>query len=90
MKSNQIKRANLTSTVGAGVLGAGIGLLFNQYLAAYAIAILVLGLFTHSWGMYHSHRLQAAEPNPRWTEWLYWACWISLAPLLVFVVAGSF
>jgi len=41
----RIKKAELLSSLGAGVLGAGIALLLPNQLAPYAISILLLGLF---------------------------------------------
>lgn len=87
--NEQIKRADLTSSLGAGILGGGIALLLSQFLLAYAVPILLLGLLTHTWGMYHKHRLQsdAAAARIRWAEWAYWACWIGLAGLALFILS---
>ncbi len=86
--NEQVKRAELTSSVGAGILGGGITLLLSEFLLAYALPILLLGLLTHTWGMYHKHRLQAdsTAPRIRWAEWAYWACWIALVGLGVYIV----
>lgn len=46
----QIKRIDLASTGGAGILGAGLGLLLGEYLdgaGAYAIALIAVGLVLH-------------------------------------------
>ena len=80
-------RAELTSTAGAGVLGAGVGLLFDRVLRPHALAILAIGLLTHGWGMYDKHRSEtAAGPmQPRWTRWMYWFCWLAMLGLVVYI-----
>jgi hypothetical protein len=83
-----LKRAETTSSVGAGVLGAGIGLVLVDLLAGYALPILGIGLVMHAWGMYDRHRLEARSnlPQPWWATLFYWACWIVLVGLIVYVV----
>lgn len=90
--NEQIKRAELTSSVGAGILGGGIALLFGLVLAPYTVPILLLGLVMHSWGMYHKHRLVSDSDSPRikWAEWAYVVCWIGLAGLAIYIVFSSF
>ncbi len=65
----KLKRAELTSTIGAGVLGAGLALLFEPALRPHTLPILLLGLVSHSWGMYHKHFLEARSEAPS----LWWA-----------------
>jgi hypothetical protein len=83
----RLKRAELTSTVGAGVLGAGLGLLLDQTLRPHVVAILLVGLLMHGWGMYDKHQLESSIGTavPRWTEWLYWGCWLGLLGLGVYI-----
>ena len=86
--SARMKRAETTSAIGAGVLGAGLALLFPDVLRSYAVPILVLGLVMHSWGMYDKHRLEAsAALRVWWVAALYWGCWVALLGLLVYVIA---
>ena len=84
----RIKRAELLSSVGAGVLGAGIALLLANILARYAVPILLLGLFAHAGGMFQKHRIEQHGENARvwWAEALYWLCWLALAALLLFIL----
>lgn len=86
------KRAELLSTVGAGVLGAGLALLIAEQLAPYAVAILIVGLAAHAWGMLWKHQLesQAATARLWWAELLYWSCWVALAVLVVVIAVRSF
>lgn len=81
------KRAELLSAVGAGVLGAGLALLFTEFLAPYAVAILVVGFLAHAWGMFQKHQLesQAQAVHLWWAEVLYWLCWVALAVLVVVI-----
>ena len=91
-RDEQIKRAELTSSIGAGILGGGLALLLYQLIQPYAIPILALGLLTHSWGMYHKHHLQSDSETTRiwWSERAYWACWIGLAGLVIYIVVATF
>lgn len=83
-----MKRAETTSSVGAGVLGAGVGLLAARWLQPIAVPILIAGLVMHAWGMYDKHRLEGGPSAARiwWVELLYWGCWAGLAALLGYVV----
>ena len=87
-----IKRADLLSSIGAGVLGAGIALLLGEAIVRYAIPILLLGLIAHSTGMFQKHRLERQEDSTRiwWAETLYWLCWLALVALLIFIIIGQF
>ena len=87
-----LKRAELLSAIGAGVLGAGIALLLPNLLVPYAIPILLLGLISHSVGMFQKHGLERQVEPVRvwWAEALYWFCWLALAALLVFIVIRQF
>jgi len=84
-----MKRAEKTSSIGAGVLGAGIGLMLADLLATDALPILAIGLVMHAWGMYDKHRLEALSNVPRvwWATAFYWVCWIALVALIIYVVA---
>lgn len=88
----RLKRAELLSSLGAGVLGAGIALLLPNQLAPYAIAILLLGLISHAVGMSQKHRLEQQGEARRvwWAEALYWLCWLGLAVLLLFIIIRQF
>lgn len=89
---SRVKKAELLSSLGAGVLGAGIALLLPTQLAPYAIPILLLGLISHSAGMFQKHGLEQQGEVVRvwWAEALYWMCWLGLAALLVFIVIRQF
>ena len=84
----RVKRAELLSSLGAGVLGAGIALMLPQLLAPYAVPILLLGLISHTVGMSQKHNLDQQGQNARlwWADALYWLCWLALAALFVFII----
>lgn len=85
---SRIKKAELLSSVGAGVLGAWIALLLAKFLMPYAIPILLIGLISHAAGMSRKHGLEQQSQSVRlgWAEALYWFCWLGLAALLLFIV----
>lgn len=89
---SHVKRAELLSSIGAGVLGAGIALLLANLLAPYAVPILLLGLISHAAGMFQKHRLEQQGEIVRvgWVETLYWFCWLGLAALLLFIIVCQF
>lgn len=81
------KKAELLSSVGAGVLGGGLALLLRQFLEPYAIAILGVGLIMHGWGMYSKRSLEdeTESHRARWEEVFYWGCWVALLTLAVYI-----
>lgn len=85
----RIKRAELLSSVGAGVLGAGIALLWADRLAGFASTILLLGLVSHAGGMFQKHGLEQGSPRVWWADALYRFCWIALAALALFVLVSQ-
>jgi hypothetical protein len=84
----RLKLAELTSGVGALVLGVGVGALFDEWFAPAATAILIGGVLAHGFGMWDKHRLESGAPggDARWVTALYWVCWLLLAGLLAFLV----
>ena len=85
-QASRLKRAELTSGVGALVLGTGLGALFARHLAPAAVALVAAGLLLHGWGMYDKHRLERGSGTApvRYATALYWLCWALLA------VAGGY
>jgi len=81
---NRLKLAELTSGLGALVLGVGIGALFPNWFAPAAGVIAFAGLFLHAFGMWDKHRLERAGhgASPRWAVALYWVCWLLLVAVL--------
>ncbi len=85
----RLRIAELTSGIGAVVLGLGGGALLASYLAPVAVLVLFAGVLLHSWGMFDKHRIEntAGAPPSWWVPALYWVCWAGLAALCVYVVA---
>jgi hypothetical protein len=85
----QLKLAEVTSGIGALVLGVGLGALFPQWFAPAAGLMALAGVVTHSYGMWEKHRLEAptgAAGGP-WAIALYWVCWLLLAAVVVVLLA---
>ena len=81
----RLTMAELTSGIGALVLGVGLGALFSKWFASAAGFIAVAGVATHGFGMWDKRRLEAqahAESAP-WVVALYWVCWLLLAAAVV-------
>jgi hypothetical protein len=85
---NRVKLAELTSGVGALVLGVGLGALWPRWFSAAAGVITIVGLCLHAFGMWDKHRLEAMAPaeSPVWIVRLYWVCWALLAAVLVMLM----
>lgn len=81
-----IRRAEILSTSGAAILGAGGALLLQRWLSPVAVPLLVLGVLSHGWAMYERRRLEshAGVTRARWEGPLYWLCWVSLALILLY------
>lgn len=86
---SRLRLADLTSSVGAGVLGIGVGALFGPKLAFLAIPVLLTGAAMHAVGMLDKHRLEGrlGVARPWWSTTLYWLCWLALAAI-AFAVVG--
>jgi len=85
---NRLKLAELTSGVGALVLGLGLGALFPQWFGRLAGAITVVGLSLHAFGMWDKHRVEGAirDRTRFWAAVLYWVCWLLLAGVLAMLL----
>jgi hypothetical protein len=85
----RIRVAELTSAIGAGVLGLGLGALLPSRIRALAMMIVAVGAALHAWGMTDKHRLEsgAGRQSVWWSTALYWTCWLLLTALAGWVVA---
>jgi hypothetical protein len=86
----RLEVAELTSGVGALVLGVGLGALFPQWFGPAAGVIALAGVVAHGFGMWDKHRLesQANAPREPWVTVLYWVCWLLLAGVVSFLIVG--
>lgn len=84
----RLKFAELTSGVGALVLGVGLGALFPHWFSSSAGLIVLAGVVTHAFGMWDKHHLeaQAHVETGRVVVALYWVCWLLLVGTVIFLV----
>ncbi|HKP96949.1 MAG TPA: hypothetical protein VJ385_14460 [Fibrobacteria bacterium] len=83
-KTSRERVAEVTASLGAGILGAGIGVLLEKYLGPMAIGLVALGGAMHAFGMWDMRRMEKTSgfaPRPVWSLTLYWICWLALAAL---------
>jgi hypothetical protein len=82
-----MKRLDILSGTGAGILGAALGLLFADWLKPFAVPALLIGIVVHGGAMYQKSRLeqQEGESLPGWAKTAELACWIMLAFLALFI-----
>jgi|SRR5215212_8335420 predicted MFS family arabinose efflux permease len=87
-RSGRLRVAELTSSVGALVLGIGLGVLLGNVLGGFGLPLLMAGALVHAWGMFDKRRLErsAGAPDVRWHVVTYWACWLLLALMALGVV----
>ena len=87
----RLKRAELTSSLGALVLGAGLGALAAPWLGGATVAVLLVGLAVHAWGMYDKHHLERGSEaaSVPFATALYWSCWVLIALLLAWLAARA-
>lgn len=88
----RLKSADLLSSTGALVLGIGLGAVLAAYIGRAALPVLLVGLFSHGWGMLQKRRLESGgDYRPAWWETtLYWGCWAALAALLLLIGIKAF
>jgi uncharacterized membrane protein YebE (DUF533 family) len=86
---NRLKVAELTSGIGALVLGIGLGAMFSRWVAPSAALIALAGLGAHAFGMWDKHRIEARQNGDAgWVVALYWLCWLLLVGVAVVLVAA--
>ena len=79
----------LLSSVGAGVIGFGAGILLARQVGEIGWWVLGLGVAMHVVGMVGKRRveqLQNYEPRV-WERLLYWGCWLMLAAAAAYALA---
>jgi hypothetical protein len=90
-RPDRLRLAELTSGIGAVVLGNRLGVLLADRLVGLGFAVLATGIAVHGWGMYDRRRQGRSQGtvDPWWANALYWACWIGLARMLAWIVIRS-
>lgn len=81
--NSRLKRAELASSFGAGLLGFGLGAMAAAYIVDLSMLVVVAGALMHGWGMYDKHAIERdlGRPDAVWMKALYWSCWLILAGL---------
>ena len=84
----RVKLAELTSGVGALVLGIGLGALFATWIGPTAGFVTLAGLAVHAFGMWDKHRIEkrTEADADRLFLTLYWVCWLMLGGVLLYLV----
>ena len=87
---SRLRLAELTSSLGAGVIGVSIGVLLAGRIGSLAVPILLLGALLHAWGMFDKHRIEqrTGAADPWWSRCLYWLCWGLLGAMSVYLLFG--
>jgi hypothetical protein len=84
----RLKLAELTSGVGALVLGVGLGALFARWVGPAAGVVTLAGVLVHSFGMWDKHRQEGQTSTD--SGWLvlalYWVCWLLLAGVVLYLM----
>lgn len=90
--NTRLKQAELMSSLGAGLLGFGLGAMVAPFVADLALLVLVAGVLMHGWGMYNKHANERTlgQPQTLWMKALYWSCWLFLAVLAAIVIIRLF
>lgn len=80
------------SSLGAGILGLGLGILVSRWLGAWTPFLIAAGLFIHGWGMYKLYyRGNSTWANlPGWLKISVGVCWLVLAGLLGWLLVKIF
>ena len=83
----RLRFAELTSGIGALVLGVGLGALFPHWFSPSAGLIVFAGVVTHAFGMWDKYQLetQAHVETGRVVVALYWVCWLLLVATVIFL-----
>ena len=84
-----VRRAQLLSTVGAALAGAGLALFAASWLSDWKYALAGAGLLLHTAGMYGKRAAEArtVTGRPLWEDVMYWGCWVILAGLAAWMMA---
>jgi hypothetical protein len=89
-KSQRVSLAEATSSIGAGILGMGLGVSFADYLRGFGTIIILLGAVMHAWGMLDMKRMEkaAGQRRPPWSAFLYVICWTALGLLALWLAVS--
>lgn len=96
-KITRTELSALASTLGAGILGFGLGVFLENYFQQYVFWIILIGILMHGWGMYEVHQKNKESDHKNsisqikrcefsWTNLLYWLCWVIIFGLIYVLV----
>jgi hypothetical protein len=77
------------SSLGAGILGLGLGVLLSKWLSVWPPLLIAFGLFIHSWGMYKLHFSDTCYRSklPNWLKVFLGIYGLALVGLLGWLLA---
>ncbi|TCS33088.1 hypothetical protein EDC30_11829 [Paucimonas lemoignei] len=92
LRRNRLKQLDMLGAIGAGVLGAGVALLFKEWLFPYAVPAVLIGIAVHGWAMYAKHRLeiQSNVMQAMWEKVTYRGCWLMVLALIGYITLQLF
>jgi hypothetical protein len=90
MTNARLRVAELTSGIGALVIGVGLGAWLAAAIGRLSVPIAAFGLVLHGFGMWDKHRLESSTAQPRWVPLLYWVCWVLLAVVAMALAVSQF
>lgn len=82
-KNNNKKLVELTSMIGVGFIGFGLGAYFSTYFQQYSLPIILIGITMHGIVMYQN--LKKDKRDLLWVKILYWLCWAIIIGLIIFI-----
>lgn len=85
-KDSRLKRAELASALGVGIIGFGLGVYLANYFEHHAIWTIVIGIALHGIAMYKKAEIKPTKL--KWAKWLYWLCWAIIIGLAIYIVAS--
>ena len=85
-QESKLKTAELTSALGAGIIGLGLGVYLANYFEPYAIWTIVIGIALHGLAMYKKAEMKPAKL--KWAKWLYWLCWAIIIGLAIYIIVS--
>jgi hypothetical protein len=91
VKQDRLKQLELLGGLGGAVLGGGVALLFADWLRPYALPAVAIGVTAHGWAMFQKHRIERAGGDvkpPAWETAAYWACWLLIGALALYIGLG--
>ena len=67
-----------------------MALVLPDWLRAYALPLLIVGVLVHGAGMSLKYRLESRDgPLVWWERGLFWTCWACLAGLGIWIGAAA-